>query len=93
MKKTASSKIKKVSNLKYDRKTAEEPFEWWGPSPDEARRTMSNKAKGMRDKRMPLKEAVGRYLRTASTSASAGSSTRGSPWRRGTRSSGTARGT
>lgn len=63
MKKTASSKIKKVSNLKYDRKTAEEPFEWWGPSPDEARRTMSNKAKGMRDKRMPLKEAVGRYLR------------------------------
>jgi glutaconate CoA-transferase, subunit A len=63
MKSKVSSKIKKVSNLKYNRKMAEEPFEWWGPSPDEARRTMSNKAKGMRDKCMPLKEAVGRYVR------------------------------
>ena len=63
MKSKVSSKIKKVSNLKYDRKMAEEPFEWWGPSPDEARRVMSNKAKGMRDKCMPLKEAVGRYVR------------------------------
>ncbi len=63
MKSKVSSKIKKVSNLKYDRKMAEEPFEWWGPSPDEARRTMSNKAKGMRDKCMPLKEAVGRHVR------------------------------
>jgi len=63
MKRKVSSKIKKVSNLKYDRKMADEPFEWWGPSPDEARRTMSNKAKGMRDKCMPLKEAVGRYVR------------------------------
>lgn len=63
MNRKVSSKIKKVSNLKYDRKMAEEPFEWWGPSPDEARRTMSNKAKGMRDKCMPLKEAVGRYVR------------------------------
>ena len=50
MNRKVSSKIKKVSNLKYDRKMAEEPFEWWGPSPDEARRTMSNKAKGLRDK-------------------------------------------
>lgn len=63
MKKTASSKIKKVSNLKYDRGRAEEPFEWWGASPDEARRIMSDKPKGMHDKRMPLKQAVGRYVR------------------------------
>ncbi|MBP8980918.1 MAG: CoA transferase subunit A [Syntrophobacterales bacterium] len=63
MKKAVSSKIKKVSNLKYDQQLAESPFEWWGPSPDEARRIMSAKSKGMHDKRTTLKEAVARYVK------------------------------
>ncbi|HPC32309.1 MAG TPA: CoA transferase [Syntrophales bacterium] len=63
MKKAVSSKIKKVSSLKYDQQLAESPFEWWGPSPDEARRIMSAKSKGMHDKRTTLKEAVARYVK------------------------------
>ncbi|HOK05843.1 MAG TPA: CoA transferase [Syntrophales bacterium] len=58
-----ASKIKKVSNLKYDAALAEEPFEWWGPSPEEARRVMSAKSKGMHDKRTTLKEAVAKYVK------------------------------
>ena len=63
MKKAVSSKIKKVSSLKYDQQLAESPFEWWGPSPDEARRVMSAKSKGMHDKRTSLKEAVAKYVK------------------------------
>lgn len=63
MKKEVSSKIKKVSNLKYDKKLAEAPFEWWGPSPDEARKVMSSKSKGMHDKRQTLKDAVAKYVK------------------------------
>ena len=63
MKKAVSSKIKKVSSLKYDQQLAESPFEWWGPSPDEARRVMSAKSKGMHDKRTNLKDAVAKYVK------------------------------
>lgn len=63
MKKKVSSKIKNVSNLKYDAKLAEEPFEWWGPTPDEARKVMSAKPKGMHDKRKTLKEAVDKFVK------------------------------
>ena len=40
MKKKVSSLIKNVSKLQVDesRKAAEEPFAWWGPTPDEARK-------------------------------------------------------
>ncbi len=63
MKKAVGSKIKKVSSLKYDQQLAESPFEWWGPSPDEARRVMSAKSKGMHDKRTNLKDAVAKYVK------------------------------
>ena len=63
MKKKVSSKIKKVSNLQYDQKLAESPFEWWGPSPDEARKAIVAKPKGLHDKRKTLKEAVGKYVK------------------------------
>ncbi len=63
MKKKVGSKINKVSGLKYDKKLAEQPFEWWGPTPDEARKTMSAKSKGMHDKRKTLKQAVDVFIR------------------------------
>jgi len=58
-----SSKIRNVSNLQYDHDLAEQPFEWWGLSPDEARKKMVSKPKGLTDKRTTLKEAVGKYIK------------------------------
>ncbi len=65
MKKKVSSLIKNVSKLQVDesRKAAEEPFAWWGPTPDEARKAMVAKPKGLHDKRTSLKSAVRKYLR------------------------------
>lgn len=63
MKKKAGSKIKEVSGLKYDQELAEKPFEWWGPSPEQARKVMVTKRKGLRDKRTTLKEAVDRFVK------------------------------
>jgi len=64
MKKKVSSLIKNVSKLQVDesRKAAEEPFAWWGPSPDDARKAMVAKPKGLHDKRTSLKSAVRKYL-------------------------------
>ncbi|MEA3442511.1 MAG: CoA transferase [Chloroflexota bacterium] len=48
------SPIKNISRIKYK----EREFEWWGPSPDEARKIQLSKPKELRDKRTTLKEAV-----------------------------------
>lgn len=56
---TVSSKIKNISNLQYE----EKKFEYWGPTPDEARKIMVNKSHGLRDKRTTLKEAVSKYIK------------------------------
>ena len=55
----ASSSIKKISQLKYK----ERAFEWWGSSPDEARRVQTSKSHGPQDKRTTLKEAVKRFVK------------------------------
>jgi len=55
----AWSKIKNISEVK----PIERKFEWWGPSPEEARKNLVSKPKGLRDKRTGLKEAVKRYVR------------------------------
>ncbi len=49
-----SSSIKNISQIKYEEKT----MEYWGPTPDEARKIMVNKSKALKDKRTSLKEAV-----------------------------------
>ncbi len=54
-----SSNIKNISNLQYE----EKKFEFWGPTPDEARKIMVNKSHGLRDKRTTLKEAVKQYIK------------------------------
>ena len=64
MKKKVSSLVKNVSKLRVEEtgKAAEEPFAWWGPSPDDARKAMVAKPKGLHDKRTNLKSAVRKYL-------------------------------
>lgn len=54
-----SSKIKNISTLEYK----EKDFEYWGPTPDEARKIMVNKSHGLRDKRQTLKDAVAKYIK------------------------------
>jgi glutaconate CoA-transferase subunit A len=48
------SPIKNISRIKCKKRE----FEWWGPSPDEARKIQVSKPKGLRDKRTILKDAV-----------------------------------
>ncbi|MDD4237457.1 MAG: CoA transferase subunit A [Desulfotomaculaceae bacterium] len=54
-----SSKIKNISTLEYK----EKDFEYWGPSPDEARKIMVNKSHGLLDKRHTLKDAVAKFIK------------------------------
>ncbi|HOV79983.1 MAG TPA: CoA transferase [Bacillota bacterium] len=54
-----SSKIKNISTLEYKEKKSE----YWGPTPDEARKITVNKSHGLQDKRMTLKEAVAKYIK------------------------------
>jgi len=56
---SVSSKIKNVSNLQYE----EKKFEFWGPTPDEARKIMVNKSHALKDKRTTLKEAVAKHIK------------------------------
>ena len=65
MKDRVSSAIKKISSVQPEEisKWAEEPFTWWGASPEQARKIMVAKPKGLRDKRTTLKEAVSKYVR------------------------------
>lgn len=69
MKEKICSKISGVSKLKRDeiKKTSERGFEWWGPSPEEARSMMVNKSKALKDKRTSLRAAVKKYIRDGIT--------------------------
>lgn len=54
-----SSKIKNISTLQYK----EKKFEYWGPTPDESRKLMVNKSHALKDKTMPLKDAVAKHIK------------------------------
>ncbi len=54
-----SSNIKNISKVTYK----EKPFEYWGPTPAEARKAVVNKPHGLRDKRTTMKEAVDRHIK------------------------------
>ncbi|MBA7545967.1 3-oxoadipate CoA-transferase subunit A [subsurface metagenome] len=54
-----SSLIKNITKLEYRQK----PFEWWGASPDEARRIQISKPRALEDKRTTLKEAVREFVK------------------------------
>jgi glutaconate CoA-transferase subunit A len=58
------SRISNVFSIPQDElnRIVEDPFQWWGPSPEEARKRMVNKPKDLRDKRLTLKEAVAKYI-------------------------------
>jgi glutaconate CoA-transferase subunit A len=56
---TVSSKIKNISTLQYK----EKKFEYWGPTPDEARKKMVEKSHAQKDKRVTLKEAVATHIK------------------------------
>lgn len=59
----ASSLIRKISNLKEEELTKKDvPFEYWGPTPAEARKAAVAKKKGLHDKRMTLQEAVNKFV-------------------------------
>jgi glutaconate CoA-transferase subunit A len=59
MDKKVSSSVRKISKLEY----AERAFEWWGPSPEEARKIQVSKPKDLKDKRVNLKDAVKNFLK------------------------------
>ncbi len=64
MKGKVQSPICKVSSLEDNQiRTSEDEFCWWGPSPEEARKTVVKKPKGLMDKRTTTKDAVGKYLK------------------------------
>jgi glutaconate CoA-transferase subunit A len=60
-----SSDIRKISNLDHGElaKKSEAPFEYWGPTPAEARKRAVAKPKGLHDKQTTLKEAVAKHVR------------------------------
>ncbi len=65
MNEQVGSLIRNVSNLGDEvlNQVAEAPFQWWGASPEQARKTMVNKPKGLVDKRTTIKEAVQKYIK------------------------------
>ena len=65
MKNKVSSSVVNVSKLDHAeiKKFAEEPFEWWGSSPEKARKIMVNKSKALVNKKTDLKEAVEKYIK------------------------------
>ena len=64
MKERVQSPICKVSSLDDNQiRDCKDEFSWWGPSPEEARRKMVKKPKGLSDKRTTIKEAVGKYIK------------------------------
>lgn len=60
-----SSDIRNITGLQPDeiKKKGQEPFEYWGPTPFEARKAAVAKEKGLHDKRTTLKEAVDKYIK------------------------------
>ena len=64
MKGKVQSPICKVSCLDDNQiRTSEDAFCWWGPSPEEARKAVVKKPKGLMDKRTTIKDAVGKYVK------------------------------
>lgn len=64
MKEKVQSPICRVSNLDDNQiRDCNGGFSWWGPSPEEARKTMVQKPKGLIDKRTTTKEAVAKYVK------------------------------
>jgi len=65
MKGEACSGIRGVTSLDQEEieKREKTPFEFWGPTPNEARAKAVAKKKGLHDKRTTLKEAVGQYIK------------------------------
>ncbi|MGO9311411.1 MAG: CoA transferase subunit A [Syntrophobacteraceae bacterium] len=64
MKGKVQSPICKVSTLDDNQiRTSEDAFCWWGPSPEEARKAVVKKPKGLMDKRTTIKDAVGKYVK------------------------------
>lgn len=65
MKNKIGSSVTNVSKLSHAeiKKFSEEPFGWWGPSPEKARKVMVSKSKALVDKKMGLKEAVEKYIK------------------------------
>ncbi|MDD2389299.1 MAG: CoA transferase subunit A [Desulfobacterales bacterium] len=60
----ASSSITRITNLdKGTIKKRDIPFEYWGPTPREARKAAVAKKKGLHDKRTTMKEAVAKYIK------------------------------
>ena len=51
--------VKNISKVKYK----EREFEWWGPSPDEARKLQVAKSKSLKDKSATLKKAVRGFVK------------------------------
>jgi glutaconate CoA-transferase subunit A len=63
MKQNCQSPICKVSSLDDKQIRDNEEFSWWGLSPEEARKKMVNKPKGLIDKRTTTKDAVAKYVK------------------------------
>ncbi|MGC9965848.1 MAG: CoA transferase [Syntrophobacteraceae bacterium] len=64
MKEKVQSPICKVSSLGKDQiRTCEDGFSWWGLSPEEARKVMVQKPKGLSDKRTTIKEAIDKHIK------------------------------
>ena len=61
----AGSSICDITSLSSEEieKRQNRPFEFWGPTPREARKAAVAKKKGLRDKRTTLKEAVAAHLK------------------------------
>ena len=59
------SAIREISSLGADeiKKRDERPFEFWGPTPHEARKAAVAKKKGLRDKRTTMKKAISKHVK------------------------------
>ncbi|MHC1726162.1 MAG: CoA transferase subunit A [Syntrophobacteraceae bacterium] len=64
MKEKIQSPICNVSSLDNKQiRDCSQGFSWWGPSPEEARKIMVKKPKGLSDKTTTLKDAVNKYVK------------------------------
>lgn len=64
MTEVTSSNIRNISQLPEEEiKKRDVPFEYWGPTPRQARKAAVAKKKGPHDKRTTLKEAVAKYVK------------------------------
>ena len=64
MKDQIQSPIANVSSLAQDQtRDSADGFDWWGPSPEQARKTTVGKPKGLSDKTTTIKEAVHEYVK------------------------------